>query len=214
MAGTTFGVVLLATLVTAGGTGPGAEEMRSVTYRLTDLAGVPPGILEAGAAFAESAFNRVGLRLKRDEPPAATIPGLAAGCAPRLHVLVLAERSFRAANPHPDAHGYTASGVGAPAAAIISFQRIERTAARCGVAPVVLFGHVMAHELGHLLLGRESRGGAALMKEAWGSSELVRLAQRTLRFSPAERRRLRARIEQRALATAGCEGVRRRSRVE
>ena len=169
MARTTFGLALLAALVAAGGGSPGAEEIPSVTYRLIDLAGVPPGILEAGAASAESAFRRVGLRLQREELPDGMILEPKRGCAPPLHVFVLGERSFRAANPHPDTLGYTtATTAGAPPAAMISFHRVERTAARYGVAPVVVFGHVMAHELGHLLLGRRSHGRSTLMKETLG----------------------------------------------
>jgi len=215
MARTTFGLAVLAALVAAGGGSPGAEEMPSVTYRLIDLAGVPPGILEAGAASAESAFRRVGLRLQREELPDGMILEPKGGCAPPPHVFVLEERSFRAANPPPDTPGYTAAATaGAPPAAMISFHRVERTAARYGVAPVVVFGHVMAHELGHLLLGRRSHGRSTLMKQTWGSSELVQLAQGRLVFSPAEERRLRARIDQRAVVTAGCDGGRRRSGVK
>lgn len=213
MARTTCTAVLLMALVTAAGRSPGAKERPSVTYRLIDLAGVPPGILDAGAASAESAFSRVGLGLTREDVSARTVPSPMGECGPRLHVFVLGERAFRAAKPHPDAQGYTAAGAGGPPAAMISFHRVERTAARYGVARVVLLGHVIAHELGHLLLGRGSHG-SAVMKEIWGSSELAQLAQGALMFSPAEQRQFRARIDQGTFATSECGDGRERSRVE
>jgi hypothetical protein len=49
---------------------------------------------------------------------------------------------------------------------------------------------VMAHEIGHLLLGRNSHSVSGIMRGTWGSAELRAIAQGALRFTRGERKRL------------------------
>jgi hypothetical protein len=52
-----------------------------------------------------------------------------------------------------------------------------------------LLGHVIAHELGHLLL-RSPQHGDGIMKAAWSARDFAAMRQRRLIFSPAEVRTL------------------------
>lgn len=62
----------------------------------------------------------------------------------------------------------------------------------------VLLGHVIAHELGHLLLGTNSHSKAGLMHIPWGKNE-IQLAERgRLHFSLQESRSLRENVRNRS----------------
>jgi hypothetical protein len=61
----------------------------------------------------------------------------------------------------------------------------------------IILGHMMAHEVGHMLLGPNSHGEKGVMSFPWNPGTL-RLAERgLLEFTMAERKRIRAELEQR-----------------
>jgi len=53
-----------------------------------------------------------------------------------------------------------------------------------------LLGHVLAHELGHMLLGANSHSGMGLMRAQWSSRELFEANHGGLFFSDSESRRI------------------------
>jgi hypothetical protein len=59
--------------------------------------------------------------------------------------------------------------------------------------PVIL-GGVMAHELGHLLLGTDSHAPTGLMSGFWHKEELDRIAEGRLLFAPREGARMRRQV--------------------
>ena len=78
---------------------------------------------------------------------------------------------------------------------ILFFNRISRQATKSGVAIETLLGHMLAHEIGHLLLGRDPAGGdshskSGIMKAPWGRSEMRLASTGALRFHNREKRRL------------------------
>jgi hypothetical protein len=56
-----------------------------------------------------------------------------------------------------------------------------------------LLGYVMVHEVGHLLLGKDSHSAAGLMRGRWEMAELQRAARGELFFTASETERIRAR---------------------
>ena len=56
----------------------------------------------------------------------------------------------------------------------------------------IMLGALMAHEIGHLLLGSNKHSVAGLMRSPWGPLETNRAAQGCLRFLAAEGRNMRA----------------------
>jgi hypothetical protein len=68
--------------------------------------------------------------------------------------------------------------------------RIDQAAARVGVEPGTLLGRVLAHEVGHLLLGTDYHGDAGVMLGEWPDS-LIGGEARTWRFSMREAERMR-----------------------
>jgi hypothetical protein len=57
-----------------------------------------------------------------------------------------------------------------------------------------ILGHLMAHELGHLLLGAGSHGATGLMHVPWHKKALESVAQGTLVFTPWEGERMRQQV--------------------
>jgi len=56
-----------------------------------------------------------------------------------------------------------------------------------------LIGYVIAHELGHLLMGKNSHGEAGLMRAVWRAPEVEQALRGTLFFTEAEREKMRRR---------------------
>jgi hypothetical protein len=73
----------------------------------------------------------------------------------------------------------------------------EELAAGLTVTPGLMLGHLMAHELGHLLLGQGSHGASGLMHVPWHKKELQKVSQGTLMFMSWEGDKMRAQILQR-----------------
>ena len=67
----------------------------------------------------------------------------------------------------------------------------------------VLLGFVVAHELGHLLLGSRSHSAFGIMRAKWYGKDLKLIAQHTMTFTPAEVAKMRENVEARMAAKAG-----------
>lgn len=65
-----------------------------------------------------------------------------------------------------------------------------------------ILGCIMAHEIGHLLLGANSHSVSGLMQARWRADELGRIALGTLFFSPEQSQRMRAHLSAAAVTMA------------
>ena len=83
----------------------------------------------------------------------------------------------------------------APAISVF-YRDVQELAQTYGVPPEVLFGFVIAHELGHLLLGPDAHTCLGLMRPVWTRADVVNgVAQGQFRFSAAEGERIRRRLQ-------------------
>jgi hypothetical protein len=71
---------------------------------------------------------------------------------------------------------------------------LESAAADVGL----ILGSVMAHEMGHLLLGSNSHAVSGIMRAHWEHSELRRISMGSLLFLPEQSQRMGARVTERA----------------
>jgi hypothetical protein len=60
--------------------------------------------------------------------------------------------------------------------------RIENTGTMRGIDPGVLLGHVIAHEIGHLLLPYDAHSESGIMRAAWDKAQATHAAMGTLTF--------------------------------
>jgi hypothetical protein len=78
--------------------------------------------------------------------------------------------------------------------ATVFVDRVVRTSARAGANLSRVMGRVIAHEIGHLLLGSTGHARSGLMRAAWTDRELRRAAGPEWHFSASEAGRMRALI--------------------
>jgi hypothetical protein len=90
-----------------------------------------------------------------------------------------------------DAGGYMADAY---------FQSIQATSEKHHGDSGVLLGFVMAHELGHLILGA-GHTPDGVMQASWGQKQMDALRQRWLRFNEQSAGRIRHALEARTSTT-------------
>ena len=89
-----------------------------------------------------------------------------------------------------------------PALASVYYDYAERRAKvdDAGFELPVILGGVMAHELGHLLLGSDGHSGSGIMQPRWDPNQVRLLLMGTLQFTPEQTKRMsvaaQARTEQ------------------
>lgn len=108
-----------------------------------------------------------------------------------LRLLPAPKQKFDGALPF----GYAVidAGTGEGTLATVFPDRVERLAATAGTDMADLLGRAMAHEVGHLLLGRTAHSHAGLMREHWRTTEVQRRWSTDWAFSADEQARIRSR---------------------
>ena len=74
------------------------------------------------------------------------------------------------------------------------YATIQAFAALHGLDAGSLLGHVIAHEIGHLLLRNNSHSQTGLMRAGWDKLQVTRLAACVLTFTPKESALIRSRL--------------------
>ncbi len=79
--------------------------------------------------------------------------------------------------------------------------RLEELAGRNLIFQSDLLGQVMAHEIGHLLLGTNSHSRRGIMQSFWGGQQLKQANLKNLYFSSKQSARVRAKVARRRAST-------------
>jgi hypothetical protein len=168
----------------------------TLTVRLYNTAAVPAAELLAARETAEAILGGTGLNVVFRH-----CGGLASAgdpIDPCNESLTPSEVVVRLINApafnttlHPDAFGlaYVVAGTDRGWLATVFPDRITQAAARAAVPAATLIGRVMAHEVGHLLLGNRYHGDAGVMRADWPDRLLHRTADEW-RFSMTEAARI------------------------
>lgn len=85
----------------------------------------------------------------------------------------------------------------------VFYEGIERMYRESLVHTTVILGHVMAHEIGHLLLGINSHSSRGIMHAHWGKEDLTRAEACKLLFAESQSRRMAQRLRT-AMARGKC----------
>lgn len=169
-----------------------APPPRPIVVELCDLAHLGRAVSEVALGELHRMFWRIGVEVK-------VVP-----CGPRpdrfgldpLRVAVVVLRpngSGPARIPAAALGAASTSAEGAPIVWIFS-GRIERAAHRAAVDRAIVLGHVMAHEIAHVLIPEARHAPSGLMREAWRSVELVDAVHGQLRFADEEASEIRRRL--------------------
>jgi hypothetical protein len=162
-----------------------AEAMR-FSVKLYNEAEAPAGILAAAQTETVRIFRAAGIELSWTGD----------SHAPSLHV---ANSSGDA--PFLPVHGY-ASAVAKDNQVVVCYDRVQRNATNNQVPVARLLGHVMAHELGHILLGDNSHARSGIMVPDLGTKELKLAQTGYLLFTKAQAEQMRTRLHARALTAS------------
>ncbi len=86
---------------------------------------------------------------------------------------------------------YLANGSGAYSD--VFYDSVEKLHQECGASTERVLGHVIAHELGHLLLGSNAHTESGIMRPHWYAEQLHALERGALFFTPEQARKILSR---------------------
>ena len=208
---------LMLTLTSAAGAADAKErseptEPLKLTVRTYNYAEAPESVLESAKEVAAGVFRKLGVQIAwADCTPGSESAQGHPACQPRavfetdvLNLKIISrEMAERARHLFPSStFGFAlpAKGAGFGSNATIFYHSVIDIARQAKRPPVVVLGHVLAHELGHLLLGMKGHSRRGIMHIPWGPTELAQAAQGRLVFEAKQSRRIRTQVEARILA--------------
>ncbi|MCC6857597.1 MAG: hypothetical protein IT158_03495 [Bryobacterales bacterium] len=189
---------LLGVPVSACAAGPGAPlQVRVLVY---NYAGLPDR--EAGRAQREAGriYREIGVQIEWTDCPVSGEGARPEAChsrrGPSNFELRLLSRSMVKGLPFAStAMGYALQPHDGPGSlANVFAHRAADLASNRDLDQGLILGHLIAHELAHLLLGPGGHSSRGLMRDGWGKRELAWAAQGSLTFLPAEAERIRWRM--------------------
>ena len=89
-------------------------------------------------------------------------------------------------------------GVGEGYLVTLFYDCIEKTAENTGVAQSLIMGHMVAHEIGHLLLATQGHFRRGIMRAKWGPKDWQRASREFVLFPPKQAKQLRAGVRARS----------------
>jgi hypothetical protein len=182
--------VLIAALPAMIGGSVAAESPVTLTVRIYNSSGLPSNESAAARGAAHSILRDTGLDVRFRQCGGATDSCDQPLARSEVVVRIIDAPPFNA-TLDPGAFGltYIVKSTNRGWLATVFADRIGDAATRVGVEPGTLLGRVMAHEIGHLLLGVDYHGSAGVMRAAWPDRALNRDAE-DWRFSMIEAERM------------------------
>jgi hypothetical protein len=185
------GAVLVATLLRTSGSAAVIPD--GLIIRIYDNAGVLAADRARAIERARAILVTADLDIEwRDCSSGGTMRTGCAGPAAAGELVVRLVRSPKGAE-HELALGNSLidSATGGGTLATVFVDRVESIAGRGRTDRAAIMGRVIAHEIGHLLLGTNAHAETGLMREIWTLAELTRNRAQDWMFSATQRQNLR-----------------------
>jgi hypothetical protein len=192
-------MILMAAFPGFSQTSAEAPRMADITISVYDYAHVSIDSLAAAEEDARRIFRQAGVQTAWATclpKPEKIQPG---DChtvsATHLMMKILPRATSAQARDRSDVLGTAivdAKGVGY--FAYVFYNSIQRVAEERKLDHALL-GDVLAHEIGHLLLGSNSHTVSGIMSAHWHGEELRRISEAAMWFTPSQSRMLRDRVE-------------------
>lgn len=180
------GLALSAGLLVWQSAGAQTPDQSTVRVLLTDLAGAPAGTLERAKAEAAALFARSQISVEWMNAEA---------CETRCLFVRIIPKPIGTESRNPYVVGIAP---GTPEArgkfAWIFFDRISAYSAELRLNAPQMLGHVIAHELGHLLLPHDAHSLAGVMRPAWDTAQVKGVVEGLLTFTPDQAVLIRSRL--------------------
>jgi hypothetical protein len=166
------------------------DHSSTVTVSVYNDAGVPATVLAQAEQEAQEIFLRAGVDVSWTNCASNPV-GLAAegpDCATLEWPAHLALRIVpRTGNSTDEVFGVAfLSDEGTGCYSDVFYDRVAKLHEERNIALADILGNVMAHELGHLLLGSNSHAGSGIMRAHWQGEELRRVSRGGLWFTKDE----------------------------
>ena len=184
--------------------------------RLYDYARLSPAMIKWAAEDAKEVLSKAGISTRwldcsmslSDEE---LDPSCRVASGPTVVVLKILPREMAERFTVPEgSFGFAmlpdkARGFGSQA--VVFYHRVNELAADMDSYRSVALGHILAHEIGHLLLGSGSHSSQGIMKATWQNADMEKAIRGKMRFTPKQAKRMRAQMLDRihALGTVPCE---------
>jgi hypothetical protein len=198
------GCVCLGLVFILDGTGRGAaetidqnEESAKLTILFFDFVSLPEKIQKPMQEKAERIYRQAGVGL--EWAPCPTQEGTLAfypnctGYKEKTHMML---RILRTApkGMETDAKGEALLG---PRIVNVFWDRVQKEASRYDVPVADMLAQVIAHEIGHLLLGSNSHSLSGIMMGKWRLGDLGSISRGGISFTPQQREQIQAEVGRR-----------------
>jgi hypothetical protein len=172
-----------------------------ITVEVKNAARITHYTVSRAEAVASSLFERAGIEIEWIECFSASIDPWQSSCLETTNTdqfTIVIRQNHGTARVHDTALGYSLPFSGMHNHAAVFWQSVSRTAQRNSdaVDERTLLGMVMAHELGHLLMG-SGRHGPGVMNAGWRRSDFREMGQCRFRFTLEQAAQLRRGLENR-----------------
>ena len=174
MAAWTVGTMLAGVSVVSVEEALGSPAALTVTIHVTDNTNLSPTELAGAQAYATAAYRAAGFHIVWSSAPWKPEAGQSAGPSSvdvRLVIVPadMAEKKCREEKLDDSVLGVAISGASEARGRVVYvfYHRIERVAVAHHIPVMRGLGHVMAHEVGHALMGVNSHSGEGLMRANW-----------------------------------------------
>jgi len=183
----------------------GSANPLTIIVAVYDYAAVPPGWLRQAQNEMGRIYHEIGVEITWWDPDRSSpVGGLPDGqrdapsTVPRDALIVLIRHS--SVSPQKDLPENvmgSASGT-ADERGRVAYLFYDRTETFPFLYRARLLGHLMAHEIGHLLLPLDAHSPQGLMRAQWSGADLERALAGRLRFTPEQANLIRSRVAQMA----------------
>lgn len=178
-------MVVAAVLISGPRAAADSETPRlTIQLQLLNDANVPADILESARQQVSAIYARAGIELIRHDTPAA--PRSALRFAAKI-----VPHSLGYGHDKPHVMG-AALGETRGTIVYVFFGRVEHFARSQRLLSSTMLAHVIAHEIGHLLLPKGWHSERGLMRGKWDRAHVDNAMRGTLTFTPDEIRTIRA----------------------
>ena len=184
MAGLTF----MAAIIAGGSSVAESAESLPLEVLVIDDVGVPSDTLEQSRHTASRIFEQLGIGLVWMGGGMPKVTGY-------LIVLKIVSQPPERKSRYRGVLGTAAASAGNRSRiAWLFYDRIDEERKRLDMDLALMLGHVIAHEMGHLLLANGSHSVAGLMKANWDTNQAALAFRRSLTFSSEQAEAIRARL--------------------
>ena len=174
----------------------GNQAILRIRTRVYNMAKVRPAVLSGGLSEAAAIFQRIGIEIEWAECPCNS------PLSPtELHLRVIPTLfSTPGGIPQKGHLGFAAASEDGGVLATIFYDRVEDLHVEAD--PSTVMGYAIAHELGHLLLGKNLGKGryhspSGIMRATWDRNDIKGKTKDGMQFALEDAERLRTRVAQR-----------------